>query len=87
MAPTVFRTQKVRFVIYTRDHKPPHVHAIKGDFEAEAKIDLESLEVLSSRGFTTSALKLLQAEVGCRQGKLMEVWNEIQSEDKENGEE
>ena len=36
--PTVLRAFGLRFVIYSNDHEPAHVHVIKGN--GEAKIDL-----------------------------------------------
>ena len=36
--PTVHRAQGFRFVIFTNDHEPAHVHAVSG--EGEAKIEL-----------------------------------------------
>jgi len=41
---TVLRQFGLRFVIYTADHEPPHVH-VYGD--GEARIDIETLKVLT----------------------------------------
>jgi hypothetical protein len=41
---TVLRQHGLRFVIYTADHEPPHVH-VYGD--GEARVDILTLEVLT----------------------------------------
>jgi hypothetical protein len=46
---TVLRQHGLRFVIYTADHEPPHVH-VYGD--GEARIDIATLKVLSQGGMS-----------------------------------
>ena len=75
--PTVFVFRNIKFVIHVRDHSPPHVHAISP--EAEAKIDLSSLECFFSRGYSKKDLKRLVDFVSSRREKFMEVWNEYHS--------
>jgi len=48
--PVFLRTKNLRFVIYSNDHVPEHCH-IKGP-NAEMKIDLTSLKIISSKGFS-----------------------------------
>lgn len=46
---TVLRQHGMRFVIYTADHEPPHVH-VYGD--GEARIDIVSLSVITQGGMS-----------------------------------
>ncbi|KAB1088037.1 DUF4160 domain-containing protein [Neorhizobium galegae] len=46
---TVLRQHGRRFVIYTADHEPPHVH-VYGD--GEARINIETLKVLTQGGMS-----------------------------------
>jgi hypothetical protein len=72
---TVARFRNVRIEIRTRDHWPPHVHAVGGG--AEVKIEIKTGRVVASCGFTEHFTKLIQAFVIERQAYLMEKWNEI----------
>jgi hypothetical protein len=47
---TVSRQYGMRFVIYTADHEPPHVHVV-GD--GEARIDILDLKVITQGGMST----------------------------------
>jgi hypothetical protein len=76
MAPTVFRTRNYRIVIYPKDHRPAHVHIIGPD--AEAKFDINTLECISSHGFSQKALKTIQEFLESRQKRLLEIWDEYQ---------
>lgn len=74
---TVFAFRNVKFVIYIKDHGPPHIHAISP--EAEVKIDLISLECFFSRGDSQRDLRHLIEFVSSRKEKFMEVFNETNS--------
>ena len=69
---------KIRLVIYSRDHRPPHVHIIAPD--AEARITIETLEVLEAYGFDRSDVKEFIEFIKQRQEKIKEKWNEIHGE-------
>jgi len=73
--PTVHRAFGLRFVIFTNDHDPPHVHVFGP--RAEAWIGLEPLQLVWSAGFKASELRRIIVEAAREQGRLMEAWNRI----------
>jgi hypothetical protein len=73
--PTVHRAFGLRFVIFTNDHDPPHVHVFGP--RAEARIGLGPLPLLWSKGFRASELRRIMAEVAEEQDRLMEAWDRI----------
>lgn len=76
MAPTIVRTRNLRIVIYPKDHNPPHVHVLGPD--AEAKFLLETMECVSSRGFSKKALAEIEYFLIQKKNILLEAWNEYQ---------
>lgn len=75
---TVIYIGNVRIVIYPKDHKPPHIHAIGPD--AEAKFEIETLDCFFSRGFSTKDLKRIQSYLDSKKDYLMEIWNDNQKD-------
>lgn len=72
---TVAVYKNIRIVIHTRDHSPPHVHAIGPD--AEAVINLITMEVIQVNGFDARSVKQIQQFIWVRKAMLLEAWNEI----------
>jgi len=74
----VHRAHGFRFVIYTLDHEPAHIH-ITGD--GQAKVNLlgpdGAPEVIYSIGIRRSALRRLVAEVVERQHIFLRKWERI----------
>lgn len=74
----VHRAHGFRFVIYTADHEPAHVH-ITGP--GQAKINLlgpdDEPELIWSIGIKRSDLRRLLAEVTERRGHFLEEWERI----------
>jgi hypothetical protein len=74
----VHRAHGFRFVIYTADHEPAHVH-ITG--AGQAKINLlgpdDDPEIVSSVGIKRSDLRRLVAEVKDRRNHFLEEWERI----------
>jgi hypothetical protein len=74
----VFRAHGYRFVIYTLDHEPAHVH-ITG--AGQAKINLLGPdgmpELVSSIGIKRSDMRRLFAEVVERRDELLKAWERI----------
>ena len=76
---TVLRVLGLLFVIHTRDHEPPHVTIYKGtpdNYEAVARIEIATSRVISSNGFRSRLLKILEGIVKSQTRYLMEKWNE-----------
>ena len=74
----VHRARGFRFVIYTADHEPAHVH-ITGS--GQAKINLIGADgrpqVVESFGIKTSDMRKLRAEVVERQAQFLAEWERI----------
>ena len=72
------RAHGFRFVIYTADHEPTHVH-ITG--AGQAKINLPGPdgdpEIVSSVGIKRSDLRRLMAEVFERRDHFLQEWERI----------
>ena len=73
----IHRAHGFRFVIYTLDHEPAHVH-ITG--AGQAKINLlgsGGLEVISSVGIKRADLRRLVAEVIDHRDEFLREWERI----------
>lgn len=77
--PTVHRAGNLRFVIYLKDHGPPHVHVFSTGGEAKVLLgppngrpDLEWM-----RGFDRAGLNWVFKEIVARHSKLLAAWREI----------
>lgn len=74
----VHREAGLRFVLYTDDHEPAHVH-VYGD--GTAKIILAGAdggpELVSSRGLTAADLRKAVRIVSAEQAGLIEKWREL----------
>lgn len=71
---TVFRAAGMRFVIYTDDHEPAHVH-VYGD--GEARISVDAVAVLSNRRMSKRDLAVALSIVQQQRAIFLEKWNEI----------
>lgn len=75
---TVHREAGLRFVVFTDDHEPAHVHVI-GD--GTAKIDLAGPdgrpELVYNDGLKAGDLRKAMRIVGKRQAAMLERWNEV----------
>jgi hypothetical protein len=74
----VHRAHGFRFVIYTADHEPAHVHVTGA---GQAKINLlgaaGSPEVVFSAGIRRADMRRLLAEVNLRRNELLREWERI----------
>lgn len=77
--PTIIIYGKVRFCIYPKDHRPPHVHVISGD--AHAKFEILTGHCISSVGFSSRAIKKLSEKVLLHRRVLIEAWKEFEGEE------
>jgi histidinol phosphatase-like PHP family hydrolase len=71
---TVLREAGFRFVIYTDDHEPAHVH-VYGD--GEARINVIDLTVLSNRRMTKRDLQVALNIVQANRGLFLKEWQRI----------
>lgn len=72
---TVANYRNVRIVIHSRDHRPPHVHAIAPD--AEAVFNLETMELVRVQGFDLKSVTKIRQFIESRREELLEAWHEI----------
>ena len=77
--PTVHRSRGLRFVIFSNDHEPVHVHAIGGG--GEAKIDLgvdgRAPSLMWVKGLSNADVRRAMAEVASERDRLLEAWTRI----------
>ena len=64
----------LRFVIYTNDHEPAHLH-VYGD--GEARIDIVGVKVISNRGMSKHDLIRALHIVLEHREMFLEKWHEI----------
>ena len=77
---TVAIYRHVRIVIYSRDHEPPHVHAIAPN--AEAVFNLKNFELVRLSGFNSKSVEKIRLFLQSRKGELWEAWHEIDGKEK-----
>ncbi|MDR6817155.1 hypothetical protein J2X76_002328 [Neorhizobium sp. 2083] len=68
---TVLRQHGLRFVIYTADHEPPHVH-VYGD--GEARIDIETLKILTQGGMSDRDVRRAAEIIEANRQLFRETW-------------
>lgn len=73
--PTIFILFGYRFMFYSNDHAPLHVHVIKGD--AKAKFTLEPLALAYNHGFKSSELKMIESIIEENTEVTAEHWNKF----------
>lgn len=72
--PTILRTSGFRFFFYVNDHLPMHIHVEKDN--KTAKFNLEPIELVRSRKFTSSEMKEIRNLVEANKEFYKEKWNE-----------
>lgn len=68
---TLLRQHGMRFVIYTADHEPPHVHVYG---EGEARIDIHQLTVITQGGMSDRDVRRAVAVIEENQQMFIEAW-------------
>nr|WP_234902460.1 DUF4160 domain-containing protein [Agrobacterium larrymoorei] len=61
----------MRFVIYTADHEPPHVHVFG---EGEARIDIVKMSVITQGGMSDRDVRRAAATIEANQQSFLEAW-------------
>ena len=70
--PTIFVFFGFRFMFYSNDHEPIHVHVIKGD--CEAKYNVNSTELVYNHGFKKQELSLIGSIIEENKDIIAERW-------------
>jgi hypothetical protein len=71
--PTIFVIFGFRFLFYSNDHSPIHVHVVKGG--AKAKYNLFPVELIENQGFKPAELKLIESIIEENVETISEHWN------------
>lgn len=72
--PTLFILFGFRFFFWSNEHNPIHIHISKGD--AEAKYNIESLELVENYGFKKSELRLIESILEENKEIIIDRWHE-----------
>ena len=71
--PTLFIVFGFRFMFYSNDHEPIHVHVIKGNAEARFQVQPE-VTLIDSKGLKPAELKLAESLVEENKEMIIERW-------------
>ncbi|MBQ7259272.1 MAG: DUF4160 domain-containing protein [Paludibacteraceae bacterium] len=72
--PTLFTVFGFRFLFYSNDHEPIHVHVIKGNSEARFQVQPD-VKLLDNKGLKPAELKLAESLVEENKEMIVERWN------------
>lgn len=72
--PTVFIVFGFRFVFYSNDHSPIHIHVIKGSIKA--KFSLFPVELIENKGLSIRELRMVKKIIEENQEIIAKYWNE-----------
>jgi hypothetical protein len=80
--PTVLKVRNIRIVIFTNDHPPPHVHALRGDARARFDLGLPDGDVrlVENEGFRLAEVRELGAAIARDRDAIAKRWSEIHGE-------
>lgn len=70
--PTVFNFFGFRFLFYSDDHTPVHVHVIKDG--NEAKYNIKPIELVFNHGFKKHELKMIESVIEENEDVIAERW-------------
>ena len=70
--PTIFIFFGFRFMFYSNNHEPIHVHILKD--EHEAKYNVMSMEMISNFGFKKQELALIESVIEENKEIIIERW-------------
>ena len=71
--PTIFIFFGFRFMFYSNDHEPIHVHILKDG--CEAKYDVLSLRQIFNHGFKKREIALIESIIEENKEVIIERWN------------
>ena len=77
--PTILKVRSWRVVIYTNDHRPPHVHVIGTAEHARFELlcDLKRVRLMSTIHFSASQLALIENQLVINLVQLCSEWGRI----------
>ena len=71
--PTIFIILGFRFMFYSNDHLPIHVHVCKGG--AEAKFSICPVTMVENHGMTKAEIKMIESIIEENEEVIAEHWN------------
>lgn len=74
---TVHRFDGLRFVIYSNDHDPAHVHVLRAGSEAKIQLVGEQPTLIWQHGFSPAELRRILDETRTERFRLLKRWKEI----------
>ena len=74
--PTILRVKGYRFIVFTNDHPPPHVHVKQA--EGGAKVSLDPIKVEEYWQLNRRQLREIKEIVEEQRDFIVEKWKEIQ---------
>lgn len=73
--PTLFIIFCFRFLFYSNDHEPIHVHVIKDEHEARFQVEPEAV-LLDNKGLKFSELRMAESVIEENRELIVERWKE-----------
>ena len=73
--PTIFTLFGLRFMFYSDDHEPIHVHVIGGG--REAKYSVQPVAMMYNHGFKKHELSLIESIIEENVDVIVERWHEF----------
>lgn len=74
---TVHRLDSLRFVIYSNDHDPAHVHVLREGCEAKVQLVGAQPVLIWQHGFTPADLRRILDETRAERFRLLKKWKDI----------
>jgi len=74
--PTVFIIFGLRFMFFSNDHEPVHIHVVKGNAEAKFSL-LPEIKIIYNHGLKASELKKSIDLIDENKEIIIERWNEF----------
>ena len=75
--PTILQLFGLAFMIFTRDHQPPHVHVKSQDGEAKFRVTKEEITLIENWGMKPKDLKLAESILEENKEFVVEQWVKI----------
>ncbi len=73
--PTIFIFFGFRFMFYSDDHEPMHVHVIKDG--CDAKYNIDPVELVYNHGFKKHEISMIESVIEQNKDIIAERWNEF----------
>lgn len=75
--PTIFIFFGLRFMFYSNEHTPIHIHVVKGSGKSKqyAKFTIDPVQLVYNYGLKPSELKMAEAIIEENKETIAEHWN------------